>query len=53
MNLDPDSARTAPELLKAVVGANKNNAGIYGSVTRIGRLSVGQAVVFRRMGSQV
>jgi uncharacterized protein YcbX len=45
VNLDPDSASPAPELLKAVVGANENNAGIYGTVTRIGRLAVGQAVV--------
>ena len=44
VNLDPDSARPAPEVLKAVVGANKNNAGIYGAVTRIGRLAVGQTI---------
>ena len=43
VNLDPDSARPAPEVLKAVVRANQNNAGIYGAVTRIGRLAVGQA----------
>ena len=45
VNLDPDSASPAPEVLKAVVGANQNNAGIYGAVTRIGRLAVGQALV--------
>jgi uncharacterized protein YcbX len=44
VNLDPDSARPAPEMLKAVVRANQNNAGIYGAVTRIGRLEVGQAI---------
>ena len=44
VNLDPDSARSAPEVLKAVVRANQTNAGIYGTVTRIGRLAVGQAV---------
>ena len=44
VNLDPDSARPAPEVLKAVVRANQNNAGIYGTVTRIGRLAVGQIV---------
>ena len=44
VNLDPDSARSAPEILKAVVRANQNNAGIYGTVTRIGRLKVGQPV---------
>ena len=34
--------------MKAVVGANQNNAGIYGTVTRAGRLAVGQAVVLHR-----
>jgi len=42
--LDPDSASSAPEVLKAVVRANQNNAGIYGTVTRIGRLAVGQTL---------
>ena len=42
VNLDPDSASPAPEVQKAVVRANQNNAGIYGAVTRIGRLAVGQ-----------
>lgn len=44
VNLDPDSASKAPEFLKAVVGANQNNAGIYGTVTRIGQLAVGQPI---------
>jgi uncharacterized protein YcbX len=47
VNLDPDSARPAPEVLKAVVRANQNNAGIYGTVTRVGRLAVGQTVFLR------
>ena len=34
VNLDPDSANPAPEVLKAIVRANQNNAGIYGTVTR-------------------
>ena len=45
VNFDPDSASPAPEVLKAVVRANQNNAGIYGAVTRNGRLMVGQTVV--------
>ena len=45
VNLDPDSASPAPEMLKAVVRANQNNAGIYGTVTRIGRLAIGQTIV--------
>src|SRR5437868_5843777 len=44
VNLDPDSASAAPEMLKAVVRANQNNAGIYGAVTRTGRLAVGQII---------
>ncbi len=47
VNLDPDSATPAPEKLKAVVRANQNNAGIYGAVTRIGRLAVGQTILLR------
>ena len=47
LNLDPDSARPAPETMKAVVRGNHNNAGIYGAVTRIGRLAVGQTIFLR------
>lgn len=47
VNLDPDSASPAPEVLKAVVRANENNAGIYGTVIRNGRLAVGQTIRFR------
>src|SRR5580658_1839664 len=47
VNLDPDSASPAPEMMKAIVRANQNNAGIYGAVTRVGRLAVGQTVLFR------
>src|SRR4029077_18499827 len=46
VNLDPGSASPAPEVLKAVVRANQNNAGIYGAVIRIGRLAVGQTIIF-------
>jgi uncharacterized protein YcbX len=44
VNLDPDTANPAPEVLKAVVRANDNNAGIYATVTRIGHLAVGQRI---------
>ncbi|MCA1581644.1 MAG: MOSC domain-containing protein [Acidobacteria bacterium] len=44
VNLDPDSASSAPEVMKAVVRANRNNAGIYGAVTRIGRVALGQTI---------
>jgi uncharacterized protein YcbX len=47
VDLDPDSASFAPDMQKAVVHANQNNAGVYGAVTRIGRLSVGQTIFLR------
>jgi uncharacterized protein YcbX len=47
VNLDPDSASSAPEVMKAVVRANQNNAGVYGAVTRIGRLAIGQPILLR------
>ena len=47
VDLDPDSASRAPEVQKAVVRVNENNAGVYGAVTRIGRLAVGQTLFFR------
>jgi uncharacterized protein len=45
VNPDPDSATPAPEVLKAIVRANQKHAGIYGAVTRIGRLAVGQTIL--------
>ncbi len=48
VNFDPDGGSPAPEMLKAVVRANANNAGVYCTVTRTGRLAVGQAVLLRR-----
>jgi len=53
VNLDPDSASPAPEVLKAVVRANQNNAGIYGAVTRIGRLAVGQTIILHAAGRTI
>jgi uncharacterized protein YcbX len=47
VNLDPDSASAAPEVMKAVVRGHQNTAGIYGVVTRIGRLAVGQTILLR------
>ncbi len=48
LNLDPDSATPAPEVLKAVVRVNDNNAGVYGTVTRTGRLATGQTIFLRQ-----
>ena len=50
VNYDPDSARPSPAVLKAVVRANAAHAGVYGAVTRVGRLTVGQAVRFTPRG---
>jgi uncharacterized protein YcbX len=47
VNIDPASASRAPEMQKAVVRAHQNTAGIYGTVTRIGRLAVGQPIHLR------
>jgi uncharacterized protein YcbX len=47
VNFDPDSASPAPEVLKAVVRAHQNTAGVYGAVTRAGRLAVGQTIFLR------
>lgn len=47
VNLDPDSARSSPEVLKAAVRLNQNNAGVYGVGIRQGRVAVGQTVVFQ------
>jgi uncharacterized protein YcbX len=44
LNLDADSARPAPQVLKAVVRINQNHAGVYGTVTRTGILAVGQTI---------
>ena len=40
--------RGAPEVMKAIVRVNENQAGIYGTVTRLGRLAVGQTVFLER-----
>jgi uncharacterized protein YcbX len=47
VNFDPDSARAAPEVLKAIVREHENTAGVYATVIRPGRLAVGQCVFLR------
>lgn len=46
VNLDPDSAISSPGVMKAVVRANQNNAGIYGTVIRTGQIAIGQLILF-------
>jgi uncharacterized protein YcbX len=50
VNFDPDSARRAPEVLKAVVRERNNKAGVYGTVVRRGRLAVGQPIFLELAG---
>jgi uncharacterized protein YcbX len=44
VNLDPDTAKQDPRVMKAVVHLNQNHAGAYGTVARTGQISVGQSV---------
>jgi uncharacterized protein YcbX len=44
INLHPESGETSPEVLKAVVHANDNNAGIYAAAVRAGAIAVGDPV---------
>lgn len=52
LNFDADSARGAPEMLKAVVRTHQNTAGVYGTVTRTGRLAVGQTIFLHAAGER-
>jgi hypothetical protein len=38
--------------MKAIVRATRNYAGIYGTVTRVGRLAAGQTVLLRATEEQ-
>lgn len=49
VNLDPDSAHVDADVMKAIVRERNNKAGVYGTVTRQGPLSVGQGVFFERV----
>jgi uncharacterized protein YcbX len=46
VSLDPDSAVSAPEVMKTIVRVHQNTAGVYATVTRAGRLEVGQSIFF-------
>lgn len=48
VNLDPDGGPPAPAMMKAIVQANANHAGVYGTVLRTGRLAVGQTIRLHR-----
>ena len=44
INLDPDTAKQDPRIMKAALRLNNNNAGAYTNVVRTGQLVVGQPV---------
>jgi uncharacterized protein YcbX len=46
VNFDPDSARPAANVLRAIARLRDNKAGVYGTVTRRGRLAVGEPIFF-------
>lgn len=48
VNIDPGSGKIEPEVMKAIVRANQNSAGIYATVTRIGELAIGQRIFLHR-----
>jgi MOSC domain-containing protein len=48
LNLDPDTAKPTPEMMKAVVRVHENTAGVYAAVTHLGRLAVGQSILLRQ-----
>lgn len=50
VNYDPDSATPSSELLKALVRARDNRAGIYATVVRRGRLRMGDPIFFEAAG---
>ena len=50
VNFDPDSAHSTPRVIKSIVRTNQNNAGVYGTVLRTGRLAVGETVRFEKVG---
>ena len=52
VNFDPDSGRSAPEVLKSIVRTNQNNAGIYGTVIRTGRLATGQTIRLQELAEK-
>ncbi|MEO7419552.1 MAG: hypothetical protein ABI163_20990, partial [Thermoanaerobaculia bacterium] len=52
VTFDPDSGRSAPEVLKSIVRTHQNNAGIYGTVIRTGRLAIGQTIHFQELAEK-
>jgi len=51
VNLDPDTAKQDPRVLKEIVRLNTNNAGVYGTVIQTGTIHVSQPVSLLLEGS--
>ena len=47
INFDPDTVEPDARIMKTVVRLNQNCAGVYGTVVRTGRISVGQPISLR------
>jgi len=48
VNFEPESARSTPEVLKSIVQARDNKAGVYATVARRGQLTIGQPIFLER-----
>jgi len=48
VNIDPDHGTLDHGVLKAVARANQSNAGVYATVTGVGRVELGQRVLLHR-----
>jgi uncharacterized protein YcbX len=48
VNLDPDSARSSAEVLKAIVRRRDKRAGVYATTVHRGHLAIGQPVFLER-----
>ncbi|HET7451777.1 MAG TPA: MOSC N-terminal beta barrel domain-containing protein [Thermoanaerobaculia bacterium] len=44
VNVDPDTAKPEPRVMKTIVRANANYAGVYGSVLQTGTIRIGDRV---------
>ena len=52
VNFDPGSGHVAAEVLRAIVRVRDNKAGVYTTVTRRGRLAIGQPIFFAPAAGQ-
>lgn len=47
VNLDPETARQDPEVMKAIVRMNDNYAGVYATIVKAGELRIGQTLTLQ------